>query len=50
MNHLNQTAAPRREIDHAEAARNFERYRKTLALYHYKAIANEACNESARSL
>jgi hypothetical protein len=48
-NHVDQTPAPRREIDHAAAERSFEAYRKTLALYHYKAMANEACNESART-
>jgi hypothetical protein len=53
MNHanqLNQAKAPRRDIDHAAAELSFEAYRKTLALYHYKAVANEACNESERSL
>lgn len=53
MNHANQidqAQAPSRVIDHAAAERSFEAYRKNLALYHYKTLANEACNESAGSV
>jgi hypothetical protein len=53
MNHANQidqAQAPRREIDKKEAEMLFSAYQKSLALYHYKSMANEACNEAARSL
>jgi hypothetical protein len=53
MNHanqLNQEHSHRREIDKKEAEMLFSAYQKSLALYHYKAMANEACNEAARSV